>query len=326
MARPLRIEYPDAWYHVMNRARKSEILFSDKEDYYLFLKLLKEITEVWNARLAAFCMMTNHYHLLMQTPDANLSRCMRHIDGLYTQYYNRKYKSDGPLFKGRYKSILVDKDSYLLELVRYIHRNPLEAGLAQDLNSYNWSSHKCYLSNAKSWEWIYKQFILDMFSQDKVEAKNKYLEFVLNELPEGINQIFGGKKLPSIIGSDTFIDQIKKTFYDKKIDTEIPESKLLSPEVDRIKAAVCEEYRLQIAELDHFKRGSSNEARDMAVYLCRRLRGSKLTEIGKEFGISSYSTVSTIIGRMKRRISQEQRVKKRAENLMDGLKMSQRQT
>ena len=91
---------------------------------------------MWNMKIAAYCLMSNHYHLLIQTPDENLSRCMRHINGIYTQYFNRSYKKDGPLFKGRYKAIIVDADSYLLQLLRYIHKNPLKAGIVKELNKF----------------------------------------------------------------------------------------------------------------------------------------------------------------------------------------------
>jgi putative transposase len=324
MARPLRIEYPEAWHHVMNRSRKGEIIFREKDDPYFFVDLLKEIGEVWKARIAAYCMMTNHYHLLIQTPDANLSRCMRHINGVYTQYYNRKYKSDGQLFRGRYKCILIDSDSYLLELARYIHRNPLEAGIVDDLSLYNWCSHKPHLSEGKKWEWLYKRYVLKMFSEDKVQGKKKYLEFILKETTEEIKQIFGGKKWPSIIGSEEFISHVKKRFFNKKRHIEVPESKMLAPGPETIKMAVCKEYGIDERELLHRRRGAMNEARDMAIYLSRQLRGSKLTEIGKEFGIHNYSTVSTIFDRMKSRISKERRVNKRVTELMENIKMSSR--
>ncbi len=154
MARPLRIQYPDAWYHVINRGRRGESVFEKKEDYLAFIDLLKDIGDMWNARVAAYCLMSSHYHLLIQTPGANLSRCMRHINGVYTQRFNRAHGCDGHLFRGRYKSILVDADSYLLELVRYIHRNPLDAGLVDRLDSYAWRSHKVYLSDGKKWNWL----------------------------------------------------------------------------------------------------------------------------------------------------------------------------
>ncbi|HDL07657.1 MAG TPA: transposase, partial [Desulfobacteraceae bacterium] len=120
MSRPLRIELPGAWYHVMNRGRRSESIFSDKHDYLMFIKLLIEISEMWNVNIAAYCLMTNHYHIWLQPPEVIGSRCKRHLNSVYTQRYNKRYGFDGQLFRGRYKSILVCDDSHLLELVRYI--------------------------------------------------------------------------------------------------------------------------------------------------------------------------------------------------------------
>ena len=117
MARPLRIEYPDAWYHVMNRGRRAETIFSDDKDYLAFTELLKETSEMWNIRVAAYCLMPNHYHILVQTPEANLSRSMRHLNGVYTQRYNSRHRCDGRLFRGRYKSILIDTDSTLSSIM-----------------------------------------------------------------------------------------------------------------------------------------------------------------------------------------------------------------
>ncbi len=114
MARPLRIEYPGAWYHVMNRGRRAEKIFTDHKDYKAFIDLLKETSCAWNISVAAYCLMPNHYHALVQTPDANISRAMRHLNGVYTQRYNSRHHLDGPLFRGRYKSILVSADNYLL--------------------------------------------------------------------------------------------------------------------------------------------------------------------------------------------------------------------
>ena len=164
MSRPLRIDYPNAWHHVMNRARREEDLFIDKADYQQFIDLLQETVDLFNVNVAAFCLMPTHYHLMVQTPDANLSRCMRHLNGVYTQRYNVRHSCDGTLFRGRYKSILVDVDSYVLQLVRYIHRNPLKAGLVKRLDQYVWSSHKGYLSKAKKWNWLYKDFVLGMLT------------------------------------------------------------------------------------------------------------------------------------------------------------------
>lgn len=125
MSRPLRIEYPGAWYHAMNRGRRHETVFLDKHDYSMFIDLLIEISKMWNVNVAAYCLMSTHCHILLQTPDGNISRCMRHLNGVYTQRYNRRHGFDGQLFRGRYKSILVCDDSHLLQLVRYIPSLPL---------------------------------------------------------------------------------------------------------------------------------------------------------------------------------------------------------
>ncbi|MDY6950964.1 MAG: transposase [Thermodesulfobacteriota bacterium] len=118
MARPLRIEYPGAWYHVMNRGRRSEQVFHERKDYETCVALLKESSEMWNIRGAAYCLMTNHCHLLVQTPGGDIARAMRHINGVYTRRFNRSHLCDGELFRGRYKSMLVGGDSYFLQLVR----------------------------------------------------------------------------------------------------------------------------------------------------------------------------------------------------------------
>ena len=119
MSRALRIDYPNAWHHVMNRARRGTELFIEKADYQLFIDLLKEVADLFTVNIAAFCLMPNHYHIMVQTPNANLSRCMRHLNGVYTQKYNIVHRCDGTLFRGRNKSILVDDDSYVLQRVTY---------------------------------------------------------------------------------------------------------------------------------------------------------------------------------------------------------------
>jgi len=134
---------------------------------------VENASSLWKVRIAAYCLMSNHYHLLVQTPEANLSRYMRHINGLYTQYFNRTYKSDGQLFRGRYKSIVIDGDSYLLELVRYIHHNPLNAGLAKRLEDYSWSSHRAYISKGNEGKWMHNDFVLSILEENKSKTTGK---------------------------------------------------------------------------------------------------------------------------------------------------------
>jgi len=319
MSRPLRIEYPNAWYHVMNRGRRGEEIFSAREDYLAFIELLKESTIMWGVRISAFCLMPNHYHILLQTPNANLSRCMRHINGIYTQRYNRRHHLDGQLFRGRYKSILVGEDSYLLELVRYIHRNPLDAGI-EKMEKYPWSSHRGYLSRSKKWDWLYKGFILSMFSKDKNKALRLYLEFISREEPEDARSIFSLKKLPSILGSESFIEKIRYKFSFLKRGQEAPESQLLTPDKEKIKTVVCEAYNVDPEELKVIRRGKFNEPRDVAIYLLRHLTGESLESIGMEFNISSYSTVSSVFASIKSKIIVDKKLKKRIEKIESKLR------
>ena len=323
MSRPLRIQYPDAWYHVMNRGRRSEEIFTGKDDYTVFIDLLKELVEDYNVKIAAYCLMPNHYHLLVQTPDANISRSMRHLNGVYTQRFNRIHHSDGQLFRGRYKSILVDADSYLLELLRYIHRNPLESGLVENLQKYSWSSHKGYLSGAKKWDWLHKDFILSLFSKNETESIRRYRQFVSKMILEDINQILARKKLPAVMGSKNFVEKIKEKFFSNKSHEEVPESRFLAPDVDRIMEEVCKLYKVDKNDLFSSRRGYFNEPRNVSIYLIRCLRGDTLKVVGKAFGIDKNSTISSVIERVKREMRKNKNINRRVKNLKDILVKSQ---
>jgi len=152
---------------------------------------------------------------VVQTPQSNLSRFMRHVNGIYTQKYNRLHNSDGQLFRGRYKAIVVDADSYLLELVRYIHRNPMRAGMVKKAGDYRWSSHKVYLSRSKDWNWLYKDLVLEMLDPNKSRQLSVYKRFVsMNDFDE-IEQFFEKKHIPSILGDDSFVDNITEKYLKK---------------------------------------------------------------------------------------------------------------
>jgi putative transposase len=326
MSRPLRIEYPGAWYHIMNHGRRDERIFQDSRDYDRFVDLLKESSELWNLRVSAYCLMPNHYHLLVQTPDANISRCMRHINGVYTQRYNRRHHCGGQLFRGRYKSILVDADSYLLQLVRYIHRNPLRAGLTDSLKGYAWSSHKGYISGATRWSWLHKDYVLSMLSKDKANRLRTYRHFVAMNDQDAIIRMYERKKLPSFLGSEGFITSIKEKFFFRKADDEVPQSKELAIELSKIRKTVCEFYKISENELLLSKRGMFNEPRNVAIYLTRRLRRDSLRQIAKEFGMNKYSSVSSVIERVKTLVAMHSKLRKRVEKLMSLLSKSQEQT
>ena len=326
MSRPLRIEYPGAWYHVMNRGRRGEDIYTERNDYRLFVEIIKESAELFNIKVVAYCLMPNHYHLLLHTPDGNLSRYMRQINGIYAQRFNRVHQYDGQLFRGRYKNILVEVDSYLLELLRYIHKNPLRAGLSNDLNDYEWSSHRGYLSDAKRWDWLYKEFPLSMFSKDLKESRKAYKKFMGEDEGEKISQIFQKKKLPSILGKEDFVYWVKDRFFERKVHIEVPDSKLLAPDKERIQELVCRTYGITRGELVKSKRGTFNEPRSVAIYLTRMIRSDGLMDICKDYNLKKYSSASTIVENVKKRLLNDRKLRNRANELGQKLIKSQPET
>ena len=325
MSRPLRIQYPNAWYHVMNRGRRAESVFKSEEDYQCFLDILHEAVELFSLRVSAYCLMSNHYHLLVQTPDGNLSRCMRHINGVYTQRFNAANGVDGQLFRGRYKAILVGEDSYLLQLVRYMHKNPLRAGMVKSVESYKWSSHQGYLSTSKKWGWLHKQFILSMITKNQKQQVKGYLNFMSEGESESFLEKMNRKKLPSVLGGQSFVAMIKAKFFEHKRHIEVPDSKRLAPSAEQILSAVCNHYSMEPAQLFFAKRGTLNEARSLTMYLFRHLRGDSLVAIGKAFDIDSYSTVSSIIERFKTRMRTDRKLTHKVDQLRKAI-MRQGQT
>ncbi len=315
MSRPLRIDYPNAWHHVMNHARSGQDLFLEKADYQRFTGLLQETTDLFNVKVAAYCLMPTHYHLLLQTPDANLSRCMRHLNGVYTQKYNAIHGCDGTLFRGRYKSILVDADNYLLQLMRYIHRNPLKAGLVKRLDQYPWSSHSGYLSKARKWNWLYKDFVLQVLTANKNHQIKVYNQFMAQEREQEVGRILDGKRLPSMLGSEGFVSWIKDRFFKKKKDGQVPASKELAPDMGTIISQVCRYYEVSPTSLKAIRRGVENEPRDVAMYLIRSLRAEPLMRIGADFGLTQFSSVSSVVIRVKARLQKDKQLKGRLQDI-----------
>jgi len=299
----------------MNRGRRSEEVFSGHKDFKTFIALLKESAELWGVNVSAYCLMTNHYHLLIQTPQGNLSRYMRHLNGVYTQRYNRAHSCDGQLFRGRYKAILVEGDSYLLELVRYIHRNPLRAGMIEKIDQYKWSSHPGYLSISKKWDWLYKDFILAMLATSIRNRIKLYREFINQEDSEELINFFGKKKLPSVLGEAEFIDWVKRTFFTDKTHNQVPDSRQLAPGVERIKEAVRQYYGIEKGRLMKSARGVNNEPKNVAIYLTRVLRREGLMNISAAFGMQGYSSVSSAIGRVKKRMVSDKGLRKRIDEI-----------
>ena len=178
MARPLRIQYPFAVYHITGRGNEKKAIFRNDSDRALFLNILAQAVKRYHWLCHAYCLMDNHYHLLIETPDGNLSRGMRQLNGVYTQAFNRLHKRAGHLFQGRYKAILIQKDSHLLEVIRYVVVNPVRAGLCTNPQHYPWSSYTATAGITGKHACLSTEWILGQFHKNKGQAERRYRAFV----------------------------------------------------------------------------------------------------------------------------------------------------
>ena len=178
MARPLRIIFPGAFYHITSRGNEQRVIFKSQRDRKKFFSYLESATQRYDALIHAYCLMDNHYHLLLETPSGNLPQIMQHINGAYTTYFNVKRKRSGHLLHGRYKAILVDMDIYAKELSRYIHLNPVRAKMVDKPEQYQWSSYLDYIGREHRAPWLASDFILSYYGQKTSVAQQNYRKFV----------------------------------------------------------------------------------------------------------------------------------------------------
>lgn len=186
MARPLRIEYPGAVYHITSRGNARKRIYKDDMDRTGFLDILCSVAKKYNWLCHGYCLMDNHYHLLIETPDGNLSRGMRQLNGVYTQAYNRRHKKVGHIFQGRFKAIVVEKEGYLLELCRYVVLNPVRAKAMEGPGDWRWSSYLATASESRAVPCLTVDWILGQFGSDRKRAVRSYKEFVMAGLKKNL--------------------------------------------------------------------------------------------------------------------------------------------
>ncbi len=305
MPRPLRINYPGAWYHVMNRGLGYKIIYDNNKHREIFLNLLSEAFEKFGLVIHGYCLMDNHYHLLVQTPYGNLSRAMRHINGVYTQRYNQNKKTDGPLFRGRYKAILIEGDSYLLQVSRYIHLNPLEARIAKKIESYRWSSYKNYIALEACPIWLQTNKILSIMSHQK--STETYWQFVMDGIDEETRIFYSKKNLPIYFGTKEKKQELLKNLKPKQIQAAITDYRLLEalPSLTEVLVYCSKYFNRSVDELTLVQRGKNNMVRHLAIYACRKWTQATLAEIGQMFGGISINGVSNAIARTNDKIARD---------------------
>ncbi len=222
MARPLRIEYDGALYHVTSRGNERKLVFKDDTDRNIFLDTLHKVNKRYNWLCHAYCLMNNHYHLVIETSDGNLSKGMRQLNGVYTQLFNKRHKRVGHIFQGRYKAILIQKESHVLEVCRYVVLNPVRAKTVTGAKEWRCSSYRATYGIDKPHPCLTTDWILGQFAKQKRTAERKYKEFV--EAGIGEKGIWRSVKGQSILGSDEFVEELIGYVRGHEDNKEIPRS------------------------------------------------------------------------------------------------------
>jgi len=291
MARPLRIEYDGACYHVTARGNEGKRIYRNKSDYRQFKWYMTEAKEKFNCLYHAYVLMPTHYHLLIETPDGNLSEIMQYVNSSYAMYHNTKWERIGHLFQGRYKSILVERDSYFLELNRYLHLNPVRADIVEQPDDYVYSSYHAYVGNRND-SLITTEYVLGMFGNNERQARKRYREFVTDGLSHDLENPFKHVIGQAILGSEEFVTRTLKGL--NAHETRSPDIAYKGafshrPGVETILRVVSDYYGVSREDLLTTR---NREYRMMAIYLLKTHTPLTNTDIGKLFNGISYSAVS----------------------------------
>ncbi len=319
MARPLRISYEGAVYHVTARGNERRNIVIDDDDRRRFVKVLLDVVDQFGVVLYAWVLMDNHYHLLLETPKANLSLAIRHLNGVYTQGFNRYHKRAGHLFQGRFKSILVEKESYLLELCRYVVLNPVRAGLAGHPREWVWGSYRATVGEEESPEWLEAGWVLSQFGRGLEQARESYRRFVENGIGREESP-WTDLKGQIYLGGEDFLEGAKKHIK-RKDDREIPERQKhpTMMGLERLLEGVGKYYGVEAGEMVR-RTYRPSEARRMAMFLSRRVLGLRLREISEKFGLG-YTGVSRCVSDMKRKVEEDLKFRKKVEKIVANAKV-----
>ena len=314
MARPLRIQYPDAVYHVTCRGNEKQNIYRDDADRNRFLQLLNQSVNIYTVRLHSYVLMNNHFHLLVETPLGNLSEFMRHFNIAYIGYFNRCHKRVGHLYQGRYKAILVDRDAYLSVLSRYIHLNPVRIKALEKtdprekykhLKSYPWSSLSGYLNKRKKLHFVSYNLVLSDYGGDTDKARKLYRKALVEEMIQGkgiSDQIIG----QSVIGGEKFIDWVKETYLSEGSDGEAPAHRVIKRHGS--KEGIIRSIVRQTGKTIEMIKTEKGALRQISMDLLYRRGGMTNPEIGLLFGVD-YSAVSQERRRLRMLVEKDRKVR-----------------
>jgi REP element-mobilizing transposase RayT len=321
MARQWRIEYPGALYHVLSRGNGGQSIFRCDSDRNTFIELLEELHNRFDIEIYTYVLMNNHYHLLLKTKQANLSKAMQWFGTSFTRRFNLNNQTGGHLFQGRFKSIIVENDAYLRRLSYYIHRNPLRAQIVKRLADYKWSSYRFYAYKKKPPEWLNTHFILNQLS-----AKDRNRTYRLN-----VRNYSGEKagvwkdvKHGLIYGGREFIEDVKKRFLGDRKEVELPQHNSLlrafDPELMLKKASKHLDFDLEAAKAARRVGRDDKDNRDLLIYLLWRTGRLSNVVMGVYFGLS-YSAISQRVRIIKEKILMDKDIRRKYNALKSIIKV-----
>jgi REP element-mobilizing transposase RayT len=321
MSRPWRIEFEGALYHLLSRGNEGRDIFDDDRDRDVFLKTVGEMSERFEISVFAYVLMSNHYHLMVKTERANLKKAMHWFGTTYTQRFNFRHSRKGHLFQGRYKSILVQNDEYLLQLSCYIHRNPLRAGIVKRLADYRWSSYLVYAYGRKASEWLQTDLILSQFESE--DPHKSYREKVQRYAGEE-ERIWEDLRHGLFLGSKGFVENIRNEFLPPEPQPAITQQIQLARQYDPIRILQKAE-RILKCDVKRFVKagrvsGAEKEARDLMIYLIWKPGVLTNDQIGNLFGLS-HSAVSHAVKSFKARLSKDEGLATKVDELYSQFKL-----
>lgn len=323
MTRPLRIEYEGAFYHITARGNEKKRIFHSRNDHERFKYHLTESIEKYTYRLHCYVLMSNHYHLLIETPKANMSKILHYLNSAYSNYFNSKEKRVGHLFQGRYKAILIDSDNYLLEVSRYLHLNPVRAKITERPEDYPYSSYRTYISENKE-NIVFSNLILEMIGGNVPNAcaKYKYKEYVELFIKKKIENPFKKLKAGVILGEKRFTDKtIQRIKLENQNKKGIAYKKSLNHSVDvgGILDIVCRYFHIEKKEILYSK---NPECTNITIYLLKKFTGLSNEKIGNLFGNLSHHSVSKRKTRFIQSLKKNPNLRKNMEEIIKEISMS----
>jgi REP element-mobilizing transposase RayT len=290
MARPLRIQFPGACYHVTARGNERKPIFRDDRDRERFLERLATVVRRYQLTLHAYVLMRNHYHLLLTTPAGNLAAAVRQLNGVYTQDFNRRHRRVGHLLQGRYKAIVVDQDSYLLELSRYVHLNPIRVGEVEDAAHFRWSSAAVYTGKRPAPSWLSTVAVLGQFGRRVRPAHRRYAQFLKDGAQQNVQSPWPGVVGQTLLGERKWVERMKRRTGKQGALEEgvVARWELVErPPVSVIISQVARQAAVRSEEV--LRRHSHHWGRSVAMWLAWELSGKSQREIGRAFAVGAFA-------------------------------------